>query len=253
MSSIQPNRSTMTTRRRCLSKRQPAGGSKQRLTVRVSPGRRPRQHLGRHQRVGLELVPRILWSSANDPGRSGSHHERQLERHGAGAATEDQDTAGVVRRILGDEGRARHRKEQPLWRDGGPPRQPPIARTGGGPPAGREKNADDFDLDRRILLPRRGEVGRIARHGGNRGGAWGPPAPAAWRAAALLSRQGRRGNGTRCQSKFARGAARRHEAWRIGKNQWRIISHDAVQLRRCSRRPCGRRDAPPPRAGRGRP
>ena len=37
MSSSQPSRSTMTTRRRSLSKRQPAGGSKQRRTVRVSP------------------------------------------------------------------------------------------------------------------------------------------------------------------------------------------------------------------------
>jgi len=36
-SSNQPSRSTITTRRCCLSKRQPAGASKQRRSARVSP------------------------------------------------------------------------------------------------------------------------------------------------------------------------------------------------------------------------
>ena len=130
---------------------------------------------------------------------------------------------------VGREGRARHRKAQPLGRH----RRlsaPRADRQHRRRPAGRgQMRPDDLDLQRRIVIAGRGKIRRVARHGlhglvGRRSARRVEPQRSLRRGA----RRGIRSIGR--QRQFAGGAARRHEARRIGQDERRIVGRQPVEL-----------------------
>ena len=239
-SSCQPSRSTMTTRRRSWSKRQPGGGSKQRRTVRVSPaGARARIsgdtsvfELGRRR-----LHPLVEGERA---GTVGQHDEQKLEGC-ARCRNRATDSVPIAKRRtlrVGGEGARGTAKRSRSGATVAAPRQAPTASTGGGPPRETPERGpttstcDRADPDR--ARPRRRPP--APRGGTKRGvkdrisGAVSRPASrsssAVARSAALSSRKPRLdasvAPGHPCSARSARRSRRRPGAGRRASGRRRV-------------------------------
>ena len=133
-SSCQPSRSTMTTRIRSRSNRHPDGGSKQRRTVRVSPTGARARISGDTSVLDSGATVRTRWSSANQPGLSGStvnsswNVTGRCSRRSVSVAS----VKAVRAASAGKAWRGTANTRRPSRRVAGP-RQPPIDSAGSAP------------------------------------------------------------------------------------------------------------------------